>query len=516
MNKSQVNITRADYDAVIFDLDGVITKTAKVHFKAWKKMFDEYLDKRHTNENPFDDEDYRRYVDGKPRHKGTQSFLESRGITLPMGDKEDSPEMETVHGLGKRKNRYFNQIIEQDGVEVYEPAVELIKELRSSGFATSIVTSSKNCTNVLEAAGIADLFHHKTDGNDAQRLGLNGKPAPDIFLKSAEKLGVKPPRAVVLEDAISGVQAGRKGGFGLVIGVDLTGHSEDLLENGAHAAVVDLSVIKVQSSFSDPDNIPSALDMFQEIADSFTGKQVALFLDYDGTLTPIVDDPDKACLPDDTREVLIRLADIVPAAIISGRDRPDVHRLVGLDNIYYAGSHGFDIAGPNQEETNPDKVREFLPELDQADREIRKKIKHIKGAWVEKKKFSIAVHYRKVKEKNTEQVKEAVEKVSRDHPRLKLSGGKKIFELKPEMDWHKGKALLWLLDKLELNKSGVVPIYIGDDVTDEDAFDVLKNKGIGVVVMEQPRDTKARYRLRNPDEVRIFLENIISTEKGSN
>ncbi|WP_045217102.1 trehalose-phosphatase [Desulfonatronovibrio magnus] len=515
MSKNYVIISRPDYDAVIFDLDGVITRTANVHFRAWKKMFDAYLENSHKNQKTFSDEDYRRYVDGKPRHEGILSFLKSRGINLPMGDEHDDPEVETVHGLGKRKNRYFNHIIRHEGVKVYEPAVKLIKKLRSSGFKTSIVTSSKNCSAVLEAAGIAGLFDHKTDGNDAQELGLKGKPAPDIFLESAEKIGVSPQRAVVLEDAVSGVQAGRNGGFGLVIGVDRTGHSKDLRENGAHVAVTDLSSIKVQSSLSGTKEIPSALERFQEIADSFKNKQVAVFLDYDGTLTPIVDDPDKALLPDDTQSILIELADIVPVAVISGRDRPDVRRLVGLNNIYYAGSHGFDIAGPDQKETHPERVEEFLPELDKAEEKIRSNIADIDGAWVERKKFSIAVHYRKVKETDIKQVKKAVENVSGDHHKLSISGGKKIFEFKPEINWHKGKALLWLLDKLDLDKHQVIALYIGDDVTDEDAFDVLKGKGIGVVVMEKPRDTKADYRLQSPEEVGIFLEKIIQTQKGS-
>lgn len=515
MNKPQVNITRSDYDTVIFDLDGVVTKTAKVHFKAWKKMFDEYLDKRHANENPFDEKDYRRYVDGKPRLEGIESFLESRNINLPRGSEQDSPGTETIYGLGNRKNRYFNEFIKKDGVEVYDPALQLLKKLRSAGFKTAIVTSSKNCAAVLEAAGIGELFDHKIDGNDAEQLGLQGKPAPDIFLESAENLGTRPSRAVVLEDAISGVQAGRKGGFGLVIGVDRTGHSADLRENGAHVTVTDLSSIKVEGYSSDTKDIPSGLERFQEIADNFKNKQVAVFLDYDGTLAPIVDDPDKAYLPDDTKRVLVELADLVHVAVISGRDRPDVHKLVGLKNIYYAGSHGFDIAGPDHKETNPDRVKEFLPELDKAEEMIRNKIADIDGAWVERKKFSIALHYRKVKVKHIDQVKKAVDETAADHPALKQSGGKKIFELQPGMDWHKGKALFWLLDKLNLDKPEVVPIYIGDDETDEHAFDVLKNRGIGVVVMERPRDTKARYRLSNPDEVRIFLENIISTQKGT-
>lgn len=170
MTEKHITISRSDYDAVIFDMDGVITKTAKVHFRAWKKMFDGYLDKNHKDQKPFDNEDYHRYVDGKPRHEGTRSFLESRGISLPRGSEQDSPGTETIYGLGNRKNRYFNELIKKDGAEVYDPALQLLKKLRSAGFKTAVVTSSKNCVTVLEAAGISRLFDHKIDGVDARNF----------------------------------------------------------------------------------------------------------------------------------------------------------------------------------------------------------------------------------------------------------------------------------------------------------------------------------------------------------
>lgn len=514
--KTQVTITKAACDAVIFDMDGVVTKTANVHFKAWKKLFDEYLEKStRQDQAPFSQEDYLRYVDGKPRLEGIASFFESRNINLPEGDEEDGPEDETLHGLGNRKNRLFNRLIETNGVEVYQAAVQLLKKLRDAGFGTAVVTSSKNCVAVLEAAGIERLFDHKVDGLDAEELNLRGKPLPDIFLEAADRLNARPSRTVILEDAISGVRAGKKGGFGLIIGVDRAGQEKDLLENGADAVVTNISAIKVGHSSLAPEDIPSGLDRFAEIANQLKNNRVAVFLDYDGTLTPIVDDPDTALLPDDMKEVMVELAGLVPVAVISGRDRLDVQKKVGLSNIYYAGSHGFDIAGPDQDETNPDRVREFLPYLDQAEEKIRNRIATIDGAWVERKKFSIAVHYRSVEEKDIDRVKMAVDAAAGKHPALKQSGGKKIFELQPGMDWNKGKALLWLLDKLDLDNSDVVPLYIGDDETDEHAFAVLENRGIGVAVMEQPRDTKARYRLSSPGDVRTFLENIIATLKGT-
>jgi len=504
-------LSRSDYDAAIFDLDGVITKTAKVHSRAWKRLFDEYLEKHAKGDwKPFDDEDYRRYVDGKPRYDGIKSFLESRGIKIPFGSLEDGPDKETVYGLGNRKNRYFNEVIERDGVDVYQPAVHLLRQLRSAGFKTAVASSSKNCAAVLKAAGISDLFDGKIDGIDAQEMKLEGKPAPDMFLVAAENLKVAPERTVVLEDAISGVKAGMKGGFGLVIGVDRTGHGEDLKKKGADVVVTDLSVVRVNNASSTPaDAVPSALERFEEIAGVAKGKEVAVFLDYDGTLTPIVEDPDKAFLSDSMKDALIELADHVTVAVISGRDRPDVQRLVGIKSIFYAGSHGFDIAGPDGIETGPEKGKDFLPALDQAEKKVKERLEAVSGAWVERKKFSIAVHYRKVEESDVTKVKQAVEDVAALHPDLRQSGGKKIFELQPKMDWHKGKALMWLLQELKFDTSDVVPFYIGDDITDEDAFRTLKDRGIGVVVMDPPRNTEARYRLKNTDEVERFLKKLI-------
>ncbi len=233
------------FDAVLFDLDGVLTATAKVHAASWKKTFDDFLHKRAamTDEpfEPFDIEtDYKLYVDGKPRYDGVAAFLESRGIHLPYGDPDEAPNDKTICGLGNRKNEMINQVLESDGVEVFSGSVALVRHLRTQRIKTAVVSSSANCEAVLRAAGIADLFDLRVDGVVASRLQLAGKPAPDTFLKAAEQLGVEPQRAVVVEDAISGVQAGRNGGFGLVIGVDRKGGGQALRENGADVVVTDL------------------------------------------------------------------------------------------------------------------------------------------------------------------------------------------------------------------------------------------------------------------------------------
>lgn len=241
-------VTRKKFDAVLFDLDGVITKTAKTHAAAWKALFDEYLKERATRNGepfrPFDAEkDYLPYVDGKPRYEGVKSFLESRGVHLPFGTPQDSPDQETCCGLGNRKNRLLVEQLRKHQVEVFGSSVELIRELQAKGFLTAVVSSSKNCAEVLKSAGIPDLFGTRVDGNDAERLGLEGKPAPGTFLEAARQLGADPARAIVVEDAIVGVQAGRRGKFGGVIGVDRTGQAEALQANGADVVVSDLAEV---------------------------------------------------------------------------------------------------------------------------------------------------------------------------------------------------------------------------------------------------------------------------------
>ncbi|MGD2216879.1 MAG: beta-phosphoglucomutase family hydrolase [Gemmatimonadales bacterium] len=238
-------VNRADFDAVIFDLDGVVTRTASVHARAWKQVFDEFLARwrRGNGEShePFDIErDYTLHVDGKPRYDGVRDFLASRGIELPEGDPSDGPDVESVCGLGNRKNQLYNELLKEGGVEIFEDTVAQIRAWREMGLKTAIVSSSKNCATVLEVAGLTELFDVRVDGVELARLGLEGKPAPDMFLKAAELMDVDPARAAVFEDAVSGVQAGRAGGFGWVIGVDRVGNTEGLLANGADTVVSDL------------------------------------------------------------------------------------------------------------------------------------------------------------------------------------------------------------------------------------------------------------------------------------
>ena len=242
---AQRRITRERYDAVLLDLDGVITDTASIHAACWKQMFDEYLQKRAIERGeafrPFDiAADYRLYVDGKPRYDGVRDFLTSRGIRLPEGSPDDPAQAETVHGLGNRKNDLVNKIIEEEGVVPYEGSVKFLHQLRNQRFKVAVVTSSQNCTAVLKAAKLDHFFDVQVDGNTIHVQHLAGKPAPDTFLMAARLLGVEPKRAIVIEDALSGVEAGSAGDFGLVIGVARKGNAEELRRHGAHLVVNDL------------------------------------------------------------------------------------------------------------------------------------------------------------------------------------------------------------------------------------------------------------------------------------
>jgi len=231
--------------ACLFDLDGVLTNTASVHQRAWKQMFDGYLRRRadETGEpyEEFTPSDYDRYVDGRPRRDGTRGFLQSRGVELPEGSPDDSPCSPTVNGLSNEKNDLVLRLLDRDGVQVFEGSVRYVREVRAAGLRAAVVSSSANTAQVLDAAGIADLFAARIDGVVAAERDLQGKPAPDTFLAGAEALGVTANEAAVFEDALAGVEAGRAGAFAFVVGVDRVGQRAALLEHGADVVVDDLS-----------------------------------------------------------------------------------------------------------------------------------------------------------------------------------------------------------------------------------------------------------------------------------
>jgi len=511
--------------AAVFDLDGVVTFTARVHAAAWKELFDAFLRERANRLGepfrPFTESDYRAHVDGRPRYDGVRTFLMSRGISVPEGDPSDPSGAETVTGLGNRKDAMFQERLGMDGVDVDWEAVRFIRELRTAGVRVGVASSSRNTAPVLQRAGLEDLFEARVDGVVSAELKLRGKPAPDIFLTCLEALGgPDPAEAMVLEDAESGVEAGRAGGFGLVVGVDRGGRGIRLRERGADWVVpgfADLTYGRIEEWFANRGHArPNALTRWAEVVAELDHRTPAVFLDYDGTLTPIVDRPEQAVLSEGMKETLRELANAWPTAVVSGRGRDDVTGLVGLDGINYAGSHGFDISGPDVGGPQLEVSPALQPVVAGAAEELRRRTSGIPGALVEDKKFAVAVHYRLVDPSQIQEVEAAVDAVLHDRPELKKAGGKMVFELRPAMDWDKGKAVVWLLEALGLDRPEVIAVYLGDDETDEDAFAALEERGLGIVVTEIPRPTTARYSLQDVEEVRELLRRVAAVGEREN
>ena len=520
---------RKRLEAVLFDMDGVVTDTAGAHAAAWKRLFDDYLADRAKARGeefrPFDeDRDYREYVDGKPRYDGTKSFLASRGIELPFGSEDAGPDAETVCGLGNRKNLYFREWLDRHAVKTIPGARRLIDDLRKAGVKTALFSSSRNAEAILRSAGARELFDAKIDGDDLEARGLPGKPDPAMLYEAAARLGVLPACAAVLEDAIAGVEAGVRGSFGLVIGVDRRGRNGDALRQaGAHLVVGDPAELIFTTSddsltVKTLSTLPLAHDRQDEIRARLSGKALAAFLDYDGTLTPIVEDPTKAFLSDDMRAAVAGLGRHCTLAVVSGRDVETVRHLVELDSLYYAGSHGFQIRGPAEGSDSLEMGVEFLPEIDQAERQLRERLAVFAGHRVERKRFSVAIHYRQTAEADAPRIEAVVDDVLSRHRGLRKGHGKKVFRVQPNIDWDKGHAVLWLIERLKLDRPDVLPIYVGDDITDEDAFRALAGRGLSAVVCDPgDRPTAADYGLVDPDDVKRFLEFLtaVASERGA-
>ncbi len=507
-------INRIFYDGIVLDLDGVITSTVMHHIKAWKESLDSFLRHYSTINNshflPFDtDNDYKTYIDGKPRYSGVQSLLKSRNISLPYGKPGDLPGFNTICALGNLKNRIYLGLIDKQGVEVYEDAPKMIKVWRSEKLKIAVVSASKNCRQVLSSAGITDLFDLIFDGNDAEKNNLPGKPSPDIFLHTCSMMNISNTRTIIVEDSISGVKAGKNGNFSLVIGVDRNGSNSMLFENGSDLVLSKLIDLNIQAVSQLSSSLPSGLSQIEVILSRISHNRSIIFLDYDGTLTPIVSRPELAVLDESIKKVLIELSSKIPVAIISGRDLKDVTNLVQIPNIYYAGNHGFELKHPDDTVTLLEETKEYPPLLDQIQMSLHLLNTSYPGVIIERKKFSLAVHYRLLKD---ESLIGSLEKLLLDSttrfPQFKLTSGKKVFELRPSINWHKGKAVQVITNKIYGNTFHSYPVYIGDDLTDEDAFRDIKGWGAGILVGGGWQSTLADYSLKNTDETGEFLEQL--------
>jgi alpha,alpha-trehalase len=488
------------HDAVLFDLDGVITDTASLHEKAWAELFAEY---------EFTSADYRHFIDGKPRYDGVRDFLASRGVSLPWGAPSDEGD-DTVCGLGNRKQQLYLAKI-ADGVPTFESTVTLVRRLDELGVGTAVYSASRNCERVLESAGISGYFAVRVDGVTAEELGLPGKPDPAMLLETANRLGARPGRCVVVEDAEAGVTAGRAGGFGLVIGVDRTGSArENLLRCGADAVIGDLADVTVRAIDRRMSTLPDALLSFGQVAGVVSARQPALFFDFDGTLSDIVADPAAATLVRGADKALRSLAALCPVAVLSGRDLADIRSRIGIPGLWYAGSHGFEMVAPDGTHHENATAAAAVPVLSHAAGELAAELAPIIGVVVEHKRFAVAVHYRNAAPEAAATVTAAVHRAGSRHG-FKVTAGRKVVELRPNLDWDKGKTLEWITDRIA-GAEPLLPIYIGDDLTDEDAFDSVLHDGIGIVVRHDEdgdRSTAARLSLSDPAHVREFIERLV-------
>lgn len=373
--------------------------------------------------------------------------------------------------------RYHDAVIfDLDGATVHAgPRAALTRDLHDAGVQTATCSSE----------------------NDAATL-----------LETAHRLGVRPQRAVVVEDSAAAATTGRDGGFALVIRVGPTRDTGEPVRGDADCAVASLADITVRAGDRRVSEVPNALASYGQLIGITSARESVLFLDYDGTLSPVVSDPDAAALVDGAAEALRSVAAVCPVAILSGRDLADVRAHVGISGLWYAGSHGFELAGPDGTYHQNEAAAPFVPLIERAAAALRERLAHIAGVRVEHKRFAVAVHYREVG--SPEQIAEIVSATHQlgQHLGLRPTSGRMLVELRPDIDWDKGTTLTWIRDRIDASGS-LLPIHIGDDLTDEDAFDAVRFDGIGIVVRhdeDSDRTTAARFSLESPDQVREFLQ----------
>lgn len=501
--------------SAIFDMDGVITDTAQIHFKAWKQIFDSYLIQQSqqsaTSLPLFSQEDYLQYVDGMSRVDGVKRFLHSRKLICDL-DNLSQDDQAIIEKISTSKNDVFLNIITTEGVKVFESTIKLVKELKKLNLKAAVISSSKNCRDILTRAKVIDLFDAIVDGQELSQRNLKGKPEPDIFLEAAKRINADPHETVVIEDAISGIIAGKAGKFGLVIGIDRRKeHYLQFLQQGADIVVSDLSEIKLsQLQHELKKKFPPLLDNFNDIVKQIKDRVLLLFTDYDGTLTPIVPRPELAVLSKEMKDILYQLKQFCNIIIISGRELNNLEEKVGINGLYYAANHGFEIIGPDHFATKFEIGHDFLDLIQSTYEYLSADLESIENCIIENKIFTISVHYRLVAEEQVPIIEKIVKSYAAANPKIAMHHGKKVFEIRPRIEWNKGKAVEYILDKIQEDFHEVFPMYLGDDVTDEDAFFALKNKGIGILVSENTKKSYASYRLKDPNEVYYLLKAILS------
>ncbi len=393
-------------------------------------------------------------------------------------------------------------------VRAFESSVPLLRRLRDLGVATAVYSRSRNCAQVLRAAGIDELVSVRVN-----EVETGGKLDPRAPIETATLLGVRPGRCVVIAHDQAGVRAGNDGGFSVVIGLDRTGNADKLLSCGAETVIADLAEISVRSGDAAMSTIPDALQVYSQLEELATARQPAVFLDFDGTLSDIVERPESATLVDGAAEALRALAAQCPVALISGRDLADVRDRVKIDGLWFAGSHGFELVAPDRSQRQ-NAATAAVGALAHTATRLARELVDIPGILVEPKRFAVAVHYRNVDPDRVDHVVAAVRRLGGSEG-LKVTTGRKVIELRPNIAWDKGKAVEWILEQIAGHDGAAdsesLPIYIGDDITDEDAFDAVRFDGVGIVVRHDEnsaRPSSASFSLENPSAVVQFIQRL--------
>jgi alpha,alpha-trehalase len=365
---------------------------------------------------------------------------------------------------------------------------------------------------ILGKTGLSNEFDVRIDGIEAERLELSSKPDPYILWEVARRLGIEPEQTIVIEDSVVGVTASSRGRFGLTIGIDDGEQQQLMLEHGADYVLRDLCRLHVDGTSGDDEFSPPFLAEMELISNQLADKQPALFLDYGGTLTPAKQNPEIAELSKKMRHALRQVAKLMPLTIVSGRDVEDLRNRVGLPELIYAGSHGLEILGHDLHLELPEGI-DVLEDLDEAMAELSRLLGEFPDVSIERKRFAIVLRYKERDMLSTAHLEATIEQVKMQLPRLRKIGGKQVFELLPNIDWNKGRAVKWLLAEMGLEGPDKLPLYIGDDVTDEDAFRSLRGVGIGILVAKRPQPSMATYRISDSNDVLKLLHHLIQALK---
>lgn len=502
MNRHVVSAGQdAPYRAVIADMDSVLTRMTCLHERAWQQTLNDFLRSRNRQlgeqHAEFAHSEYRRRLDGKLRCQGAADFLAARHIELPFGRPDDAPGTATVCGIGNRKEEILIGLLESEGVAVYEDALMSLRRWRKGGLKLAAISASCNCRNMLRLIELENHLDVIVDGELAREFGLQNKA--ELMLEAARQLDVDPAESLVLEDTTAGVRAGKKSGFGLVIGVNRNHHAAELENAGADAVARSLAALRF------PRRLPSALEDLQRLVTSRPELPMALFLDFDGTLTSMPEDPRQVSVSEGIVDSIRKLSRGCTLGVISGRDREDLQSRLQVEGILYAGSHGLDIAGPGYQKIRPD-AEAAIPEVEEAEIRLREALEGISGVFVERKRFAVAVHFRRVRsDVGIQQVKRVVDAVLADTG-LRKRQGTQVLELEPNVQWDKGNAVEWLMETTEVDPEQALVIYIGDDETDEDVFAALAGRAIGIRVSGEVVPSLADYHLAGLDEVEKFLQ----------